>query len=68
MDYYDLLLTTVTFTNLLLHARLLLLFNKLYCIVLYCISIFKDKAVAYTQLVAIALPVIYRHSVTSKSH
>ena len=29
-----LLLLTVTFTNLLLHARLLLLFNKLYCIVL----------------------------------
>jgi len=27
------LLTSVTFTNLLLHARLLLLFNKLYCIV-----------------------------------
>ena len=31
--YYYLLLTIVTFTNLLLHARLLLLFNKLYCIV-----------------------------------
>ena len=27
------MLTIVTFTNLLLHARLLLLFNKLYCIV-----------------------------------
>jgi len=35
VHYYYLLglLTTVTFTNLLLHARLLLLFNKLYCIV-----------------------------------
>ena len=31
--YYYLLLTIVTFTNRLPHARLLLLFNKLYCIV-----------------------------------
>jgi len=37
--YYYLLLTIMTFTNLLLHARLLLLFNKLYCTVLYCIVI-----------------------------
>jgi len=32
VHYYYVLLTTVR--NLLLHARLLLLFNKLYCIVL----------------------------------
>ena len=38
VHYYYLLLTIVTFTNLLLHARSLLLFNKLYCIVLYCIK------------------------------
>ena len=30
VHYYYALLTSVTFTNLLLHARLLLLFNKLY--------------------------------------
>jgi len=35
-------LTTVRFTNLLLHARLLLLFNKLYCIVLYFTQSFYD--------------------------
>ena len=35
MQYYYVLLTIVTFTNLFLHARLLLL--SIYCIVLYCI-------------------------------
>ena len=43
----------VTLTNLLLHARLLLLFNKLYCIVLYCsvtsvdVSVFQNEVINY---------------------
>ena len=41
VHYYYLLLTIVTFTNLLLHGRLLLLFNKLYCTVLYCSVLYR---------------------------